>query len=303
MQDFAAQFQQTIQQISADCQNINIINAGIMNHGKSSLFNSLLDKNAFASQDVRTTIQNQDVNWRDNVYLIDTPGLEAEISDDNAAFAAYQRANMIVFVHNLKVGELHSKELDAINKIKALFQNDDFFCKHFCLALTFKEADSDESITAIRTKTLADIQTHCGISNFPTFIVSNSRYQKGVAENKSALVRHSGIPELRDFLIKNFPTWNSENNYFRNMRITNAKNELVAQLQQERTKIQARIDAKTSEIKQRQNSLLQEMETANAQANAAFYEYDSANSRLEDMKSELKNMKQNWRNSRANYDD
>lgn len=78
MKNYVAEFQKKIAEIDADSKNINIINAGIMNHGKSSLFNSLMDKEIFAAQDVRTTVVNQNAQWFDKVYLIDTPGLEAE---------------------------------------------------------------------------------------------------------------------------------------------------------------------------------------------------------------------------------
>lgn len=298
MKDYVAEFQNKIAEISADCQNIHIINAGIMNHGKSSLFNSLLDKEIFAAQDVRTTMENKSVQWSNNVFLIDTPGLEAEESDDAAAYNAYRRANMIVFVHNVKVGELHDKELTAINKIKNLFDNNEFFCKHFCLVLTFKESDSEESITSIRSKTLGDIKNHCGISDFPTFIVSNSRYQKGVAENKNNMIRHSGIPELREFLQKNFSTWQNENSYFRAMRISKEKDDLISQLQKERGKIQNRINSKTEEIKQRQQNFLYKVEEAINQRRYDEQSISSAQSQLQNLQSDLESVRDRWNRER-----
>ena len=72
MQDYVKTFQEKIAAIDADAQRINIINAGVMNHGKSSLFNSLLDKNIFPEEDIRKTVALQTELWRDNVYLIDT---------------------------------------------------------------------------------------------------------------------------------------------------------------------------------------------------------------------------------------
>lgn len=298
MKNYAEEFQKKIAEINADCKKINIINAGVMNHGKSSLFNSLLDKEVFAAQDIRTTMKNQDVQWLDNVYLIDTPGLEAEQSDDAAAYNAYRRANMIIFVHNVKVGELHDKELNAINKIKMLFNNDDFFCKHFCLVLTFKDSDSDESITSIRAKTLGDIKTHCGISNFRTFIISNSRYQKGLAENKQNMIRHSGIPELREFLKKNFATWNDENNYFRVMRISNEKQNLIAQLQRERGKIENLITSKTEDIKKRQQNFLYKVEDALNQKRSDEQRITSAQSQLRNLQSDLESVRSRWNRER-----
>lgn len=291
MKDYVSEFQKKIAEIKADCENIHIINAGIMDHGKSSLFNSLIDKNIFEVKDIRTTVKNQKENWCDNVFLIDTPGLEAEKSDDTAAYDAYRRANMIIFVHNLNVGELHEKELAAINKIKNLFNNDEFFCKHFCLTLTFKESEEDENITAIRQKSLADIKTHCDISDFPVFIVSNSAYQKGIAENKKNLVSQSGIPELKDFLQKNFSTWNNENVYFCAMRIANEKKDLIAELQQERAKIQPRINSKTEDIKNRQQSFLQRVQAA---VNQRRSEQKSADDFAQSKKYELDSLWQEY---------
>ena len=97
MKDYVAEFQNKLADIEKDMHSIYIINAGAMNHGKSSLFNSLLDSTTFAAQDVRTTIVNETVKWAEDVYLIDTPGLEAEEADDKMAYMAYRRANVIVF--------------------------------------------------------------------------------------------------------------------------------------------------------------------------------------------------------------
>lgn len=262
MKDYVSEFKRKIDEIRTDCQNINILNAGIMDHGKSSLFNSLIDKEFFKTGDIRTTTEIGKVQWRDNVYLLDTPGLEAEKTDDKTAHDAYRRANLIIFVHTLAVGELHEKELAAINKIKSYFNDDDFFCKHFCLALTFKESEDDEKISSIRSKTLEDIKNHCGISGFPVFVVSNLSYQKGVAENQQQLIEYSGILELREFLQNNFQTWNNENAYFRDMRIANVKNELIPKLQQERADLQRSIDSKTEDIKWRQQNYLQRVQAA-----------------------------------------
>lgn len=298
MKDYASEFKKKISEIEAESKNINIINAGIMNHGKSSLFNSLMDKKIFAAQDVRTTVVNQAVQWFENIYMIDTPGLEAEESDDIAAYDAYRRANMIIFVHNVKVGELHEKELNAINKIKTLFNNDEFFCNHFCLALTFKDSDSEDNILSIHKKALDDIKNHCGISNFRNFIVSNSRYQKGVEENKKNMVLQSGIPELREFLKNNFSTWKNENKYFCAMRISNEKNLLVEKLQQERAKIQNRINSKTDDIKKRQQNFLYKVEEVLNQKRAYEQNISSAQSQLHNLKSNLQDTRERWNRER-----
>ncbi|MBQ9487831.1 MAG: 50S ribosome-binding GTPase [Selenomonadaceae bacterium] len=291
MRDYVAEFQKKVDEINADCQTINIINAGIMNHGKSSLFNSLIGAEVFKEGDVRVTTTIQREKWLGNAYLIDTPGLAAEDTDDTVAYEAYRRANMIVFVHTVKVGEMHENELNAVNKIKALFNDDNFFCKHFCLVLTFKESDSDESISSIRDKTLEDIRQHCGISDFQIFIVSNSRYKKGMTENKRGLVEKSGVSELREFLTGNFETWNGENKYFRGMRIGNEKKDFISQLEQERKEVGQEISNKTDKVKKRQTEFLRKLETAVSQYNEDQSRYNQAQSQLESMKAHLADLR------------
>ena len=205
MKDYVKAFQEKIAAIDADARRINIINAGVMDHGKSALFNSLLDKNVFQEGVVRTTVAIQSEQWRDNVYLIDTPGLSAEIVDDAVAYEAYRRANVIIFVHRVDTGELHKEGLEGLKKIKQLFPDEKFFTDHLCLVLTsIDEQNARENLDMIRDKALDDIKNFCGLSGFKTFSVSNTRYKKGVAENKDALVRRSGIPELREYLRQNF---------------------------------------------------------------------------------------------------
>ena len=186
MKDYVKAFQDKIAEINADADKINIINAGVMNHGKSSLFNSLLDKNVFPEEDIRTTVKTQAELWTDNVYLIDTPGLSAEITDDAVAYEAYRRANVILFVHRVDTGELHKNGLDGLNKIKSLFPDKKFFVNHLCLVLTaIDDQSARENLDTIRDKALADIKKFCGLSGFKVFFVSNTRYRKGLAERKS----------------------------------------------------------------------------------------------------------------------
>lgn len=305
MKDYVAEFQSKLAEIDADAKVVNIINAGVMNHGKSSLLNSLLDAAAFPVQDIRTTTENKSEHWFDDVYLVDTPGLAAEGSDDAAAYAGYRRANFILFVHKTEVGELHKNEIDAINAIKGFFDSPDFFWSHFSLVLTSLDAYAKNSadLNAIRDKSLADIQTNCGGAGFPVFVVSNTRYQKGRAENKSKLVELSGIPELRAFLQQNIPVWRNENTAIRLASISREKNTFVEMLSAERRNVQKQIDSKTRDIKRRQRDDLNDAKTANGLYFDAKSRYDSESKVLRDMKKELRRRKDAWQSSRAGYDD
>ena len=305
MKDYVAEFQGRLAEIDADSQSVNIINAGIMNHGKSSLLNSLIDAEIFEVQDIRQTVENKTECWFDDVYLTDTPGLAAEEIDDAAAYAAYRRANFILFVHKTEVGELHKNEIDAINKIKSFFNDDNFFWQHFSLVLTSLDAYAKDtaSLDAIREKSLTDILTNCGGAGFPVFIVSNTRYQKGVAENKPKLVELSGIPELKSYLQENIPAWRTENADIRAMRITSEKDNFIEMLGVERKNIQDTIDRKTADLQRTQNNFIDELEGVVSQYYSDDEEYDDENSRLEEMREKLDDLRRQWRNDRARYDD
>lgn len=293
MKNYVKAFQDKIAEISADAQKVNIINAGVMNHGKSSLFNSLLNKNVFPEEDVRTTVTTQVEPWGNDVFLIDTPGLSAEIEDDKVAYEAYRRANVILFVHRVDTGELHKNGLDGLNQIKKLFPNDNFFAEHMCLVLTsIDEQNASKNLSTIIGKIRADIQNYCGLSGFKVFCVSNPRYRKGMAENKTTLVEKSGIPELRKYLQSNFSKWRDENKIVRAARITREKESFIAQLQREQGNVQSRIQSKTEQIKQRQQNFLYKVEAAVDGWRSDKSRYDSELSRLADMKSELQDLRE-----------
>lgn len=244
-----------IKKIKDEAKKIYIVNAGRMNHGKSSLFNSLLDMDEFEVGDIRTTKSRKDVNLFQNVYLVDTPGLDADVQDDKEAIEAYKKANMIVFVHTPNIGELHKDEIDHINKIANLFPSKDYFWKHFCLVFTFKEAVSEGDLLSIKNKIFKDIKIHCGGENFPVFEVSNSRYQKGRKENKVNLINKSGIKELREFLIENIYRWQQDIRVLQNQRIEKLKEETRRLLLEKRCQIQQVINTKKIRIKNEENRL------------------------------------------------
>lgn len=94
---FMENIQKIVEDLSAMRQDmidasgrIYIVNAGRMNHGKSSLLNSILGREAFRVADVRETRVNQEELYKDDVFLVDTPGLDADETDDREAFSVYK---------------------------------------------------------------------------------------------------------------------------------------------------------------------------------------------------------------------
>ena len=194
------QYKKNLSQIIDDKRYVKIAVAGRMNHGKSSLLNSLIGDNIFKVQDIRETITNSRYELFEDVLLVDTPGLDANINDDAIANVAYESSNIILFVHNYNVGDFHKGELEALKRI-ADFHNSEAFSDRFILVLTGKDAVTDQNDRElIKLKLLKDIKQFCGLQNFPTFEVSNTTFMKGKSENKEKLITYSGIPILLEYI-------------------------------------------------------------------------------------------------------
>lgn len=194
------QYKKNLSQIIDDKRYVKIAVAGRMNHGKSSLLNSLIGDNIFKVQDIRETTANSRYELFEDVLLVDTPGLAANINDDAIANVAYESSNIILFVHNYNVGDFHKGELEALKRI-ADFHNSEAFSDRFILVLTGKDAITDQNDRElIKLKLLKDIKKFCGLQNFPIFEVSNTTFMKGKSENKEKLITYSGIPTLLEYI-------------------------------------------------------------------------------------------------------
>lgn len=232
-EDLFTAYRQQMEEISRAANEIYVVNAGRMNHGKSSLFNSLLDRDAFKADDVRTTVVNQNADWKvagGAVTLVDTPGLDARTEDNEQAYEAYRKATAIIFVHTVKTGELHRDELENLNSIRRHFPSNEYFWRHFWLVFTFLEEVDEGGMQHIVDESLRLIEEKCGGSGFPVFRVSNVRYAKGRREGKKGLVSRSGIPELRSALEAEIGKWRADIMALAEIRMRQCKEKATAEL-------------------------------------------------------------------------
>lgn len=182
-----------------------VVAAGSSNHGKSSLLNALSDnKGLFPVADIRTTVKQEEKLYKDNIYFVDTPGLNINDIDDNNALLACQKADLILYVHTLKDTVLRKNEAESINKIMEMFPKKHDFWERFVLVLTFKEAKKEDEYIEILDGVKQSLKNYCNCKNaqYKTLGVSNSFYWLGRNGNKTELISHSGINELRDYIEK-----------------------------------------------------------------------------------------------------
>lgn len=188
--------------VKNNSNKITVVNAGVMNAGKSSVLNALMNKEGcFKVDDIRTTVENKEVKFNDNIYFVDTPGLEANDQDTNIAYSGYKDASVIVFIHSLNIGELHKSELNAINKIKECFPDKESFLERFILVGTRKDMVSGNGqYEIIMEKIKRDLKEYCHIDSFEYVLVSVPRYWDGIKYSNEKIIDYSGIKELRTLI-------------------------------------------------------------------------------------------------------
>lgn len=247
---------------------VYIVNAGRMNHGKSSLLNSLLGRGeVFKTRDVRETVVNQQECYGSNVYVVDTPGLDADDSDDEKAYDVYKKANFILFVHNPKTGELHKQEIEHLRTIAAVV-GEKYFWQHMALVLTFSEEYEDEQIVEIKAKIENAISNHFK-QTVPMFLVSNSTFEDARQEtdpgNKSRYLEWSGIPDLQKFLTSHIPQWQLENLQLQEARFQTAQQDALKSIIAQCETIKKKIDLKKAKFDTAKSDLQKRIQKAAAE--------------------------------------
>lgn len=165
---------------------------GQYNVGKSSLLNTLIGSPIFAVADKRQTTENQ-CHEANEICWLDTPGLDADTSsnDDKHAHEALQKADMVLFLHNLANGELDNRQIDWIHKLSAKRTGPDIL-----LIMARIDECSQEHIE----QTINKIQHQVG--NSTIFQISSQRYINGLAAKQARLQELSGIPDLLTHIYK-----------------------------------------------------------------------------------------------------
>ena len=258
-------------EILEDGKKIFIVNAGRMNHGKSSLFNSLLNKPIFAVDDIRTTMTRQDADFSQDVVMVDTPGLDADSSDDKVAFDAYRRANLIVFVHTVKTGAVERDDIDSLNRMAKEAVSPEYFWRHFVLVFSnIDEYDADDAedskkMRIIEEESLRNIKSGCGEHDFPIFRVSNAYFQDGNEANSEQLIAMSGIQELKEYILAHLDAWRQEQTQRMEQRFSQAKREIMEAIQGERKTVADTMAAKAGRFLDWEKSVKEKLDKFRAE--------------------------------------
>ncbi|MFC4299737.1 MAG: GTPase [Castellaniella sp.] len=212
---------------------------GLVKAGKSSLLNMLsghVTDEYFETGDVRTTRVNQELET-DHYILLDTPGLGIDDEDTQEAYKGLDSADVILFVHAPQ-GELDQEEIRFLDQICLEYGAE--ADRRLIIVLTQLDKNKDQALEKIRDRVLDQIEKGFGIMP-QCFLLSNTRYQKGAAENKQTLIKKSGIPELAEHLETLVEDIQPDQEQLRAQRAQAKKDELLDRLGQAMASEQARM--------------------------------------------------------------
>lgn len=276
-----------INKLNNNDNEILIVNAGFMNSGKSSLFNNILGEAVFEVKDIRCTRETKKEKLKDNIYLVDTPGLEADETDDSEAVKTYKDADFIIFVHSVSTGGLRKKELEKIEKIKNLFQSEEYFWKHFYLVLSYADQCDEKERKIIENDIIGVMTKKFGQKIIPIFFVSNIYFDyslKAIGEDRNIFIKESGIDKLKGKLNKDIQFIAEDKLKFNDQRIQNILLKAKRWLEKEKNKAE-------NALKIRQLRLNVKMTDLQGIVNSCFDSINFSRNLLNQKQNELENLK------------
>jgi len=175
-------------------QKPTVVVWGLMNAGKSHLLNMLtnhIETEYFRTNDIRETSEIKNFETEEFIFM-DTPGVDANYNDDQLAMSGAEKADIILFVHQPQ-GELEKIEIDYLRKIKKSFGQ--YADKYIIMVLSKSDTESADNIELIKKRILAQCHETLGFTP-RCYAISGSRFQAGVTQNQSGLIRVSHLTEL-----------------------------------------------------------------------------------------------------------
>lgn len=266
-------------------EKIKIVNTGMVDSGKSYLYNVLsenYDLEVFPTGPVRTTVREKEYVFGDKIF-IDTPGIDVEDGDDEIAFHNIMKADIIIMVHNVKTGPINKAENEWIEKIAKAIGNTQMLREKMVFVCTWKDArEKEDNYPELIGDIQAAVFSAVG-TDIPFYEVSAYKYINGKTKNKVALCKNSGIDELRNELDAICEKYKQKKQLFNIYAIETAARNIKNSLEQQKNK-------KLRMIESQQNRNKQKYSAQKNRWKDTFGAFQSLRQNLDNLKRELRNM-------------
>ncbi|NLY15131.1 MAG: hypothetical protein GXZ05_01965 [Gammaproteobacteria bacterium] len=209
---------------------------GVYNAGKSSLLNALtghVENEFFATRDIPETKTSKILDHQ-GIRYIDTPGLDVDEADTQAAKAGVDQADILIFVHKLASGPIQASEMHTMQRLIKSHAKP----QHIICVLTGAEriSQQQELLESIQLQ-LRQLIPGCVPS-----LVSNTMFQKGVRESKQLLIHHSGIPQLLETLYEQVKQLARDLEQQRKKKQEELKQQVLRQVDARRAELQTAVE-------------------------------------------------------------
>lgn len=182
---------------------ITIANTGLVNAGKSSLFNALLDKEEyFAVGAVRTTTTGRRAKMNDWIEVLDTPGIDAAENDDEEAFSSVVQADLIVAIHNIKIGMLNRAEYEWLERLARHMTRQEIEQRVIFACTWIDERDRQDDYQSVVEETKRQVSAALGTDILSFWEISAKRYINARKRGNATLEEASKLPKFREYLLK-----------------------------------------------------------------------------------------------------
>lgn len=184
--------------------HVTIANTGLYSAGKSSLFNALLDQvdhERFQTGAIPTTKTGDREHWNQHIDILDTPGIDVNEQDDKTGFRAITESDIIMVLHNVKIGPLNRAEYDWLKKIASAISPAERAKRLIFVCTWIDERERDGGYEALIQEIQRQVAEAVGCK-IAFEKISAKRYFAGRRKGNQALTEKSGIPALRKLVLR-----------------------------------------------------------------------------------------------------
>lgn len=236
---------------------ITIANTGQYSSGKSTLFNALLGRTEherFKTGAIPTTKEGDRERFLEGIDLMDTPGIDANLSDDAEAFRMLIEADIIIMTHNVKTGMLNRAEYEWLKKIADGIGQENLSDRLIFVSTWIDEIQDEADLQKLRDELQRQVSEISRGKSVAFYEVSAKRYYTAVKKGNTNLERASRIPDLREGLTGRAKLYAASLQNLRKKELTMLCNESLNALRPLRVDKDSEISRRKRRIRERYNS-------------------------------------------------